>query len=218
MISNWKDISLENVKGVLLDLDNSIYPYDPAHKKALEYATQFASANHNIEESDFRSAYKDAREIVHHDLDRQAASHSRLLYFQKLYELLFKRTNGQFSLQMEEVYWTSFMAEMKPISGAIEFLQNAETKQIPVCIVTDLTAAIQFRKLMHLGIADKIKYVVSSEEAGIEKPAALIFERAMKKLQLNPSEIIMIGDSEKKDIKGAENLGIKAYKVGPQTR
>jgi len=40
-----------------------------------------------------------------------------------------------------------------------------------------------------------------------------MFKTALKKLKLKPNEVIMIGDSESKDIKGAEALGIRPYKI-----
>jgi putative hydrolase of the HAD superfamily len=97
--------------------------------------------------------------------------------------------------------------------GVEAFLQEAKDKGIKMCIVTDLTAQIQMRKWIKLDLGRYIDFLVSSEEAGIEKPASYMFELAMEKLGVKAEDCIMIGDSEEKDIKGAEALGIKAYKV-----
>ena len=49
---------------------------------------------------------------------------------------------------------------------------------------------------------------MTSEEAGKEKPDKKMFTLAMEKLNLFPEQIIMIGDSFQKDVKGAEAVGI----------
>ena len=73
-------------------------------------------------------------------------------------------------------------------------------------------AEIQLKKIAHLGISDYIDFVITSEEVGAEKPSKRIFYAALDKLNCDPGEAVMIGDDLKKDISGAEKLGIKAYK------
>jgi putative hydrolase of the HAD superfamily len=136
-----------------------------------------------------------------------------LLYAQKASENLFGKSNPQFALDIEETYWSVFLDTMVFNPGVEVFLQEAKDKGIKMCIVTDLTAQIQIRKWIKLDLGRFIDFLVSSEEAGIEKPGSYMFELAMEKLGVKPEECIMIGDSEEKDIKGAEVLGIKAYKV-----
>jgi putative hydrolase of the HAD superfamily len=136
-----------------------------------------------------------------------------LLYVQKLYENLYHKTNPAFALEMEERYWSVFLDTMEFNPGVEEFLQEAKDKGIKMCIVTDLTAQIQMRKWIKLDLGRYIDFLVTSEEAGVEKPGAYMFELAMEKLGVKAEECVMIGDSEEKDVKGAEALGIKAYKV-----
>ena len=60
--------------------------------------------------------------------------------------------------------------------------------------MTDLGAQIQFRKLIYFGLNECFDFVVTSEEAGAEKPAAIPFELALGKLGVAPNEAFMIGD------------------------
>ncbi len=216
-LNNWNLIPLDGVKGVLLDLDNTLYNYDRCHHKAMEACIMQASMKFGIEEDIFSSLLKDARSRVHKDLHGQGASHSRLLYFQKLYENFAGYTNAEFALNMEALYWDVFLTEMTWYPGAKEFIESSIEKGIKFCIVTDLTAQIQLQKFLHLGLQNLVHFLLSSEEAGIEKPNPYIFEMALEKLKLNPSDVIMIGDSLEKDIKGAENFGIKAYLIKDNT-
>jgi putative hydrolase of the HAD superfamily len=114
---------------------------------------------------------------------------------------------------MEEMYWSTFLENMKLTAKAKNFLELLKTKDLPSCIVTDLTTQIQMKKWQILGLNNYINYLVTSEEAGVEKPNARIFEIALSKLKLSASEVIMIGDNEKKDFLGAQQIGIKAYLI-----
>ena len=217
VISNWNDIDLSEVKGLLLDLDDTLYHYEPVHKRAFDACAQVAEAKYQIPKDEFKSLWKIARDKVHTDVHRQGASHSRLLYLQKLYELYSGKTNAEFALELEELYWSVFLKEMSFRDGVEAFLQKAKERGIKMAIVTDLTAQIQLQKWQKLELHRYIDFMISSEEAGIEKPAPYIFELALQKLQLQKSEVVMIGDNATKDIAGAQALQIKAYQVNEKT-
>jgi HAD superfamily hydrolase (TIGR01549 family) len=206
-------IPLSNIKAILLDLDDTLYAYKSCHKAGYEACKVLASEQYSISNADFDTAWKAGREKVHHNLHGQGASHSRLLYAQKASEILFDKTNPKFALEIEETYWDTFLNKMEFKPGVEAFLIDAKCRGIKMCIVTDLTTQIQMQKWMKLDLGRYIDFLVSSEEAGIEKPGSYMFELAMEKLVVKAEECIMIGDSEEKDIKGAEALGIKAYKV-----
>lgn len=207
------NIPLSNIKAILLDLDDTLYAYKPCHKAGYDACMVLALDKYKISHSLIESAWKIGRDKVHNDLHGQGASHSRLLYAQKASEILFDKTNPKFALEIEETYWHAFLNNMEFKPEVEAFLIDAKCRGIKMCIVTDLTTQIQMQKWMKLDLGRYIDFLVSSEEAGIEKPGAYMFELAMKKLGVNAEECIMIGDSEEKDIKGAEALGIKAYKV-----
>lgn len=212
--TGFEAIDLTGVSGVLLDLDNTLYAYQPCHEKAQAAAMALiAKMLPQFSASEIEEAYKKARKTLHTDLDGQAASHSRLLYAQKLIEYLTGRTMPAITLAFEQIYWDTFLPLMQLEPAAVQFLGLCQNLQIPVCLVTDLTAQIQHRKILALGLADQITYMVSSEEAGVEKPDAAMFNLALQKLQLSAHHVIMIGDSASKDVAGAEALGIKAYQI-----
>ncbi len=194
------------IKGILIDIDNTLYDYNISHYQAMEEVYNFANAYFDIDK--FKLAFKKARSLIHENLAHTAASHNRLLYFQRTLEEL-GNTNYVIAKELYEIYWNTFIKHMKLYDGVINFFEQNKDKKI--CFVTDLTAYIQYRKIEKLGIAKFVKYLVTSEEIGIEKPNKKVFEIALQKLELMPNEVCMIGDSFEKDIIGALNLGIKPY-------
>lgn len=194
-------------KGVLLDIDNTLYDYKSTHTKALSDVFRFCHEKFDISHEDIKTGYDIARKKVHIDLKETASSHNRLLYFQKMLELL--AVNPLiYSLDIYNTYWNTFLDNIEVFEGVYDFLEKYKGK---VCLVTDLTAHIQYRKIKKIGLDNYINCIVTSEEAGREKPHQYIFMLALQKLNLRPDDVCVIGDSFEKDIYGASNLGIKSY-------
>ena len=82
------------------------------------------------------------------------------------------------------------------------FLQKCYSNNTPLFLVTDMTAEVQFKKINKLDIEKYLNFIVTSDEAGIEKPNEFIFKYAIEKFiseVKNINKIIMIGDDQIKD-------------------
>ena len=141
-------------EAVIFDTDNTLYPYEPAHKAATEIVVKKAINIFGVSESEFTLAFESSRAEVKNRLGNTASSHSRLLYFQKTIEHLGMGTRILTTLDFEQTYWRTFLANAKLFSGVIEFLQFLKDKGIRTANITDLTAQIQFRKMVYIGLDD----------------------------------------------------------------
>lgn len=211
----FPNIDLNGIKGALLDLDNTLYHYDSCHLKAINecHSHYKDNINKNLSFADFSNIYRQKRDLVTKRLSPQGACRSRLFAFQAMFEEAQLERGFELAKKYDEIYWSNLINNMHLAKDASIFLQNCQDLSIDICIVSDMIAHIQVKKLQKLGITQNIKYLVTSEEVGAEKPDPRMFQMALDKLNLSPKEVIMIGDSENKDIKGAEALGIKSYKV-----
>ena len=203
------------IKAVILDLDDTLYAYEPLNQEAGERVRKFACAELEITGQQYEEAYLFGRQETKRQLGDVGASHNRLLYFQKALEYLGVHPMP-LALRMYETYWGTFGEKMRLHEGAREFLEEMRARGICVMICTDLTVHIQHRKIEALGITQDITYLVTSEEAGKEKPAPEIFGLCLKKLKLPPGEVCCIGDSMSKDIAGAEAAGMRALWFDPK--
>jgi putative hydrolase of the HAD superfamily len=207
-------------KNLILDLDNTLYGYDTPHKIALSAFLEAFSIKFDISKELTKQSFDKARQNTHFELPDRAASHNRLLYVQKMLE--YNGLNSmQYALEFYELYWGTFLSNMVLFENVISYLENHQSKGGKVCILTDLTAHIQYRKIEKLGLSDYIDFLVTSEEVGVEKPHPYMFTRAMQKLECSASEALMIGDSWNKDIVGANAMGIQSiwinHKQEPQS-
>ena len=201
-------------KGILLDLDDTLYNYEKPNKQALENVFSYCSEIMQISKDEVKSAYFSGRAKVHIDLKETAASHNRLLYIQKMLEIL--NYNPLISaLEIYDIYWNTFLEKMELFDGVISFFEKYEGK---ICIITDLTAHIQYRKIIKLNLPNYINSIVTSEETGKEKPHPFNFILALNKLKLNVEDVVMIGDNFDKDILGATNLKINSIWINHKNK
>ena len=117
-------------------------------------------------------------------------------------EKLFSKTDINLVLHVYHLYWDVFIGEMKIYPDAALFLQQCLLKKCLIVLVTDMTAEIQFKKIIQLDIEKYLQFIVTSDEAGIEKPDVFIFKYAIEKFLAESVEvknIIVIGDDGIKD-------------------
>ena len=199
---------------VLFDFDNTLYAYEPANEAGMLAVRNKAIKKTGVGSDEFDTAFAKARSDTKKQLGKTASSHSRLLYFQRTLELLGFRSQIQLSLEFEQAFWASYLATMELREGVIDFLDQLSRANIRKVLVTDLTTQIQFRKLIYLELDLRFEFIVTSEEAGEDKPHRSGFNLALHKLnsQQDSSEvnaqtgkIWMIGDNVKSDIEGAKN-------------
>lgn len=199
---------------ILLDLDNTLYEYQPAHEAGISNARRVATLLLNVSIEQFDECFELARSEVKQRLGLTAASHSRLLYFQRMIELMGLATQVSAALRIEEGYWSAFLETAKIKPSVYEFLDDVRLAGVPTMIVTDLTSHIQYRKILLWRLDQYVDWITTSEEAATEKPNPAIFKYALSKLQVEDGPIWMIGDHPAKDLQGAKHaLGAVTFQV-----
>ena len=206
-------MSIQNVlqkkpQAIIFDTDNTLYPYKPAHKAATKAVEVKACDLLGISLEKFNKAFITARSETKAQLNKTASSHSRLLYYQRTIEILGLNTQILMTLDLEQTYWRTFLANCRLFPEVKEFILDLKNEGVITAIITDLTAQIQFRKIIYFGLDSYFDYVVTSEEAGADKPSRAPFEIALKKLQIPSEDIWMIGDDSNSDIMGASQFNM----------
>ncbi len=64
-----------------------------------------------------------------------------------------------------------------------------------------------------LGVLSYFEFIVISSEVGADKPHPFIFEQALRRLAIQPSEAIHAGDDPVHDWQGAESAGMACFKL-----
>tara|TARA_R110001583_G_scaffold149372_1_gene301453 strand:+ start:13503 stop:14246 length:744 start_codon:yes stop_codon:yes gene_type:complete len=190
---------------ILFDTDNTLYHYEPAHEAAQNAVRKKVCNVFSIEPEQFDQAFMKARGEIKSRLGSTASSHSRLLYMQRMLELMGLGSQVLLALDFEQTYWRTFLSNAVLFDDVKELLDDLRLLSIPTAIVTDLTSQIQFRKIVYFGLDHYFDYIVTSEEAGFDKPHAAPFEIALEKMKPKGNNVWMIGDNPINDIKGARD-------------
>lgn len=197
------------IKTVIFDIDNTLYSYDENHIYGMKAMEDYCKSAFGITRNEMDQYYKRAGQLVIKRIGSDtAAIHSRLLRTQCMLELM-----GQplfpHAKNMYHAYWDTLIRQSQPTKGSVEFIKELKKRNIRIGIGTDMTAYIQYKKLEALGVAPYVDFIVTSEEAGVEKPHPHFFALCVDKAKVSVGECAFIGDSLKKDVVGASDNGLK---------
>lgn len=181
-------------KYMFFDLDDTLYDYNLAHIPAQDELVAYLARQLKIKSEAISIGLTASRLIVKKRLGSSASSHSRLIYITEYLREIDCQSHVELSLSAEAVYWNTFLKNMLAFEGVRDFLLSSRQAGFTNVLVTDLTAAIQRRKLRRLEIDLFFEIVLTSEESGGDKISGLP-EKLLANL-LGEIEGVCIGDSD----------------------
>lgn len=204
------------IKAVVFDIDNTMYDFDRANQIAITAIGAYAKENFGMEPEEAVRLVKECMDIVTERTGENcAALHNRLIRFQCFLEQI-GCTDYQKAMEMYHIYWDTILEVMEPEPGLCALLSRLKERGIKLGIGSDMTAYIQYKKLEKLGVLQYLDFLVTSEEAGAEKPTPRFFELCLKKAGCEAKECVFIGDSLPKDVIGAAQCGLIGTYYNPK--
>jgi putative hydrolase of the HAD superfamily len=82
-----------------------------------------------------------------------------------------------------------------------------------LALLTNGASDLQREKIAGTGIGGYFEEILVAGDIGVAKPHPRIFETLLARLGVEPSEAAMLGDSQSRDIQGAQAVGMKAIWV-----
>ena len=104
---------------------------------------------------------------------------------------------------------------LTPYPGALTALDHLQAV-VPVVLVTDGNPRIQRAKIAALRLESRLDHVVISDELGgraVRKPHHEPFLRALELLGMPPANVVHVGDRPAKDVAGAHRVGMRCLRV-----
>ena len=126
--------NLKKPKAIFFDTDNTLYEYYPANKAAEEAVCKKAKNLLGIEKIEFIQIYEKAKNEVKNNLKETASSHSRLLYFQRMIELLGYKAQLLLALDFEQTFWRTFLVNAPLFPGIKETLVFFKEINMPIAV------------------------------------------------------------------------------------
>ena len=122
-------------------------------------------------------------------------------------------TDPEVLMRLEESYWSpSLTAPATLNADAPKVLQRLSERSLKIGLIcnTGRGPGRALRELMRReGVLDYFDATIFSDEVGYGKPDTRIFLTAAKRLGLEPSDILHVGDNIENDVRGAQSAGMK---------
>jgi putative hydrolase of the HAD superfamily len=160
---------------------------------------------------DLERAHARLLEQLHQDvmLGRTPLEEARRERFRRLFESAGGAAGDDVVARAAAMYRDRYRDARRAVPGAAELLSRVHARA-RVGIVSNNLLDEQQEKLRLCGLDAFVDAVVVSEEAGVSKPDPAIFRIALDRLECEPYEAVMVGDSWDADIAGARAAGIRA--------
>ena len=197
------------IRAVLFDLDDTLVDHRDATRAALHgvHAKFPAFASMSVDE--LVAANQRILEALHADvaLGRTTATEARIERYRRLFALAGAPAGRAGAAA--ELHRRTYVAARRRVDGALELVATLRTR-VRVAVVTNNTVAEQREKLAAFGFAPEIDALVTSEEVGVAKPDARIFNAALARVGCDAADAVMVGDSWHHDVLGAVAAGLRA--------
>ena len=198
-----------DMKCCMFDLDNTLYDFDRAHAAAFQALTDRAGVLLGVPPERFRALYQDAMdEQADRAWPESPGIHSRLIRCQILLEWLGLPLSH--APVLSRTYWSAFLDAVRPVPGVRECVETLRRAGYRIGIGTNMTAMHQYEKLERLGLLDALDFIVTSEEAGADKPDRRLYDLCVRKAGCPREACVFVGDNPVHDVEGARNAGLRA--------
>ncbi len=208
------------IKSVIYDLDDSLYNFVTTNEQALEKMCREAGQRFGLEPETFRRVYETSYPGILNAMPEEilsllpegvgvATMHSRTLRLNYTLTKLGLPILPH-AVELYDIYWEDLLANIKPEAHLPETLRKLKERGIRIGIGTNMTARMQYRKIMKLGLCDVVDFIMTSDECLFDKPDPRFFRKTVEKAGCRPDECLFIGDNFRFDYEGARNAGLKA--------
>lgn len=106
--------------------------------------------------------------------------------------------------------------EVEALPGAGETLEALARRGVRIALVCDTGFSggrIVRQFLARVGLADALEVQVFSDEVGVPKPHARMFESALRPLGVAPAEAVHVGDLRPTDVAGGRGFGMGTVRL-----
>lgn len=193
-----KDVS--KVKAIIFDLDNTLIDFMKMKTQATEAAIEA------MIDAGLKIKKEEGIRIINKLYKKYG------IEYQKIFDKFLKEVSGKVD---KKILASGVVAYRKIKEGYVEPYPNVIPTLIELirrgytlCIISDAPSFQAWSRLAGMKLQHFFDFVIAFEETKVKKPHELPFKLALKKLNLKPEEIMMVGDDPKRDIKGAKKLGM----------
>lgn len=189
------------IRAIVFDLDNTLTDFMKMKEAAINAAID------GMIDAGFDLPRAQVRERV------DAIYREQGLEFQRVFDELLQREFGEVDPKILAsgivAYRRARESELVLYPHAQLVLLELVRRGIKLGVVSDAPRMQVWMRLCALGLQHVFDAVVTFDDTGERKPAAAPFREVLRRLGVEPSEAMMIGDWAERDVVGAKSLGMR---------
>ncbi|OXM87736.1 YjjG family noncanonical pyrimidine nucleotidase [Paenibacillus rigui] len=202
---------------ILFDADDTLFDYSAAEAFALERAF----GNIPLECSpELIESYRTINQQLWNEFELGTVTLNLLR--SERFKRLFERHQLKVDIhpeQFSETYLQHLAASAFLIDGAVELCEYLKSDGYRLAVITNGIKEVQLGRIGLSALSEAFELIVVSEDAGVQKPQAAIFEYTMERLGfVEKNKVLMVGDSLTSDIRGGINYGIDTCWFNPKDK
>jgi len=165
---------------------------------------------------DFDDCYQTYRELFYKMIAESRQTHREACFESVLkFLLLYYRIDiaGKATVaEILKIYYREVFSVRKVFPDVLQTLQGLQSADMRMGIISNTTNPpfMKDYERVKMGLDSFFEFSIYSSDVPYRKPHPSIFELAVHYLQLEPREILFVGDSLAHDIAGAQNVGMQA--------
>ncbi len=203
---------------LFFDLDHTLWDFETNSRATLMdlYKELDLEGKANTHFDHFHDTYHH-HNTIYWDRFRKGYINREELRWKRMWRTLvdYKISDEALAKSMSERYLEILPTKTSLFPHCKELLTYLSEKNYPLHLITNGFEKTQQLKLKNSGIDHYFKEIITSEQAGIMKPHAAIFEYALNKAGTTAEKTIMVGDTLEVDILGAINAGMDTAYFNP---
>lgn len=190
------------VKAILFDLDNTLIDFWKMKEESSRAAlTGMINAGLKVEKEE---AHKEMMRLFM----RLGVESENI--FQEFLKNRIGRIDEKMLAAAINAYLKTKNTFMKTYPSVKPVLIELKKRKIKLAIVSDAPKVKVYQRLLAMNIEKYFDFVIGFEDTGAKKKTEIPLKVAIEKLKLEPNEIMMVGDSIKRDVLPAKKSGMIA--------
>ena len=197
------------IKAILIDVDNTLLDFDECVKAALRDG--FAHFGLPPYREEMFPIFTRINNKLWHQIELGELTREELMKIR--FDQVFEALGIDFDGVTFEDYFRQYLFDSAiHVDGALDLLQYLAGKYT-VCAASNGPYQQQIHRLKNGGMYPYMAHCFISEQVGAEKPSAAFFDRCFETMRrdqpdLQPAEVLMIGDSLTADMAGGIAYGM----------
>lgn len=188
------------LRAIVFDLDNTLIDFMKMKKRSCEAAIDA------MRENGLDMPRDEALEVLYNLYEEHGWEH------QKIFQVFLKKVIDRVDYRIMAagiVSYRKVKADMLYSYSGVPSTLDELGEDYKLVILSDAPKLQAWTRLCAMELQDKFDHVITFDETGERKPSEEPFLLALEKLDLEPREVMMVGDSIQRDLKTAKELGMK---------